>query len=134
MNQKSDYGIDAPGVIRNLILIGVGMPLLGWFVPALHLGPVTILIRPAAVPAAVLCLLEAALMIIYSKSGKFRHRDRMLKMVDWKGDATAMNFANGSFDVVVSNLCLHNIPTRDGRDRACREIVRVLKPGGKAVI
>lgn len=50
------------------------------------------------------------------------------------GDATAMNFADGTFDVVLSNLCIHNIPTRDGRDRACREIVRVLKPGGTAVI
>jgi arsenite methyltransferase len=50
------------------------------------------------------------------------------------GDATAMNFADGSFDVVLSNLCIHNIPTKDGRDQACREIVRVLKPGGKAII
>jgi SAM-dependent methyltransferase len=198
MSQKPDYGIDAPGVIRNLILVGVAVPVLSWFVPVLRLGPVSILIRPAALPAAVLCLLEAALMIIYSKSGKFRHRDRMLKTVNWKGDetvldvgtgrglmmigaakklgsgravgidiwsrkdlsgnsmektlrnaeiegvrdrvevqsgdATSINFADGSFDVVLSNLCIHNIPTRDGRDRACREIVRILKPGGKAVI
>jgi arsenite methyltransferase len=50
------------------------------------------------------------------------------------GDATSMNFADGSFDVVLSNLCIHNIPTKEGRDQACREIVRVLKPGGTAVI
>jgi ubiquinone/menaquinone biosynthesis C-methylase UbiE len=50
------------------------------------------------------------------------------------GDATALKFADNTFDVVLSNLCLHNIPTRAARDKACREIVRVLKPGGKAVI
>jgi arsenite methyltransferase len=50
------------------------------------------------------------------------------------GDATAMKFADGIFDVVVSNLVIHNIPTREGRDKACREIARVLKPGGVAII
>ena len=49
-------------------------------------------------------------------------------------DATALTFPDASFDVVLSNLCIHNIPSREGRDRACREIVRVLKPGGKAII
>jgi ubiquinone/menaquinone biosynthesis C-methylase UbiE len=41
---------------------------------------------------------------------------------------------DASFDVVVSNLCLHNISAREDRDRACREIARMLKPGGVAVI
>jgi len=195
---RPDYGIDAPGVIRNLILAAVALPLLGWFVPVLRLGPVIVIVRPAALPTAISCLLGAVLMILYSKSGKFRHRDRMLKMVNWKGnetvldvgtgrglmmigaakkltsgksvgidiwskkdlsgnsmektlrnaelegvrgrvdvqngDATAMNFSDGSFDVVLSNLCIHNISGKDGRDQACREIVRVLKLGGRAVI
>ena len=50
------------------------------------------------------------------------------------GDATALDFPDGSFDFVFSNLCIHNIPGKEARDRACQEIVRVLKPGGKAVI
>jgi SAM-dependent methyltransferase len=45
-----------------------------------------------------------------------------------------MDFPDASFDVVLSNLCIHNIPSREGRDQACREIVRVLKPGGRAII
>jgi len=49
-------------------------------------------------------------------------------------DASQMSFPDGSFDVVVSNLCIHNIPKRAGRDQACREIARVLRPGGMAVI
>jgi len=49
-------------------------------------------------------------------------------------DASHMTFPNASFDVVMSNLCIHNIPKQAGRDQACREIARVLRPGGVAVI
>jgi SAM-dependent methyltransferase len=49
-------------------------------------------------------------------------------------DARQMSFPDGSFDVVVSNLCLHNIYERSGRSKACHEIARVLKSGGLTVI
>jgi arsenite methyltransferase len=49
-------------------------------------------------------------------------------------DARQMSFRDASFDVVLSNLCLHNIYDRAGRAKACREIARVLKPHGTAVI
>ena len=48
--------------------------------------------------------------------------------------ACEMSFPEASFDVVLSNLCLHNIPDDVGRILACREIARVLKPGGIALI
>jgi SAM-dependent methyltransferase len=49
-------------------------------------------------------------------------------------DARRLTLADGSIDVVVSNLCLHNIAPRPERERALAEIVRVLKPGGRALI
>ena len=49
-------------------------------------------------------------------------------------DARQMSFPDGSFDVVVSNVCLHNIYEQPGRAKACAEIARVLWPGGVAVI
>jgi SAM-dependent methyltransferase len=49
-------------------------------------------------------------------------------------DIRETSFPSGFFDVVLSNLCLHNIAGKEGRNRACREIARVLKPGGVAVI
>jgi arsenite methyltransferase len=49
-------------------------------------------------------------------------------------DAREMPFPDRSFDCVLSNLCLHNIPNTEGRAAACREIARVLKPGGVAII
>ncbi len=42
-------------------------------------------------------------------------------------DGTALPFADGSFDLVFSDGVVHHIPDMAG---ACREIVRVAKPGG----
>jgi arsenite methyltransferase len=48
--------------------------------------------------------------------------------------AQEMSFPDGSFDVILSNLCLHNIYDREMRRRALEQIVRVLKPGGVAIL
>jgi arsenite methyltransferase len=50
------------------------------------------------------------------------------------GDATRLSFADATFDVVVSLLCLHNIEPKPDQAEACREIARVLKPCGRVVI
>jgi arsenite methyltransferase len=48
--------------------------------------------------------------------------------------AQKMTFPDGTFDVVVSNLCLHNIYDRGTRRQALEQIIRVLKPGGVAIL
>ena len=48
--------------------------------------------------------------------------------------AQKMPLPDASFDVVVSNLCLHNIYDRAVRNKALDEIARVLKPGGIALL
>jgi SAM-dependent methyltransferase len=198
MAQKPDYGIDAPGVIRNLLVIGGALILSAIFFPVIHLGRVKFFWdRTAYFPGAI-CLIEGLLMVLYAKWGKFRHRDRMLNMVSWRGDeqvldvgtgrglllvgaarrlttgkavgvdvwstkdlsgnslartqanlevegvaqkaglksedARKLSFPDASFDLVLSNLCIHNISGDEGRAEACREIARVLKPGGTALI
>lgn len=50
------------------------------------------------------------------------------------GDMQALPFGDASFDVVVSNLAIHNIPTREGRALAIDEAWRVLRPGGLLLI
>ncbi len=55
-------------------------------------------------------------------------RDRV-EVLD--GDARELPFPDGSFDLVVSNLTLHNIRDADERKVALREAVRVLRPGGR---
>jgi arsenite methyltransferase len=194
----ADYGIDAPGVIRNLVIVGLAAAIGAWLVPLIAGIAVAMQLRMAAALVAVVCFAEAALMLIYARVGKFRHRDRMLAQVPWRGDervvdigtgrgllligaakrltsgratgidiwnpsdlsgnaryrtirnlvaegvadrcdlvdepAQELSLADVSADVVLSNLCLHNIASREERDRACRQIARVLKPGGCALI
>jgi arsenite methyltransferase len=48
--------------------------------------------------------------------------------------AQTMSFPDASFDVILSNLCIHNIYDRTTRRQALDQIVRVLKPGGIAII
>ncbi|HKD82726.1 MAG TPA: class I SAM-dependent methyltransferase [Candidatus Angelobacter sp.] len=198
MPQKPDYGIDAPGVIRNLLLIGAALIVSAAFFPVIRIGRVTVLWDRTAFIAGGICIAEGLLMVLYAKWGKFRHRDRMLNMISWRGDeqvldvgtgrgllligaarrlntgkstgidiwstrdlsanslqrteanievegmkdrvelrsddARKLSFPDSSFDVVLSNLCIHNIPDAEGRAQACREIARVLKPGGTALI
>jgi arsenite methyltransferase len=50
------------------------------------------------------------------------------------GDARHLPFGDDSFDAVVSSMTLHNIREADGRAQAVREMVRVLRPGGRIVI
>lgn len=60
--------------------------------------------------------------------------DRSLTNADVvTGDATSLPFPGGSFDVVVSNYCLHHLTHAD-KGRALAEIRRVLRPGGRMVV
>jgi arsenite methyltransferase len=50
------------------------------------------------------------------------------------GDMRALPFADAAFDVVVSSLAIHNIPSAAARAQAIAEAWRVLKPGGRLAI
>lgn len=52
----------------------------------------------------------------------------------YTADMTALPLGDESVDVIVSNLAIHNIPTRAGRQQALDEAVRVLRPGGRLAI
>lgn len=47
---------------------------------------------------------------------------------------TALPFPQDTFDVVVSNIAIHNIPGSKGREQAIDEAVRVLMPGGRLLV
>ena len=190
---KPNYGIDAPGVIRNNFIAAAGCFILAYVLYRFAGVPLISYIVPGA-----FFLLLGLFMLLYSLYGKYRHRERMLALVDWRGDeevldvgtgkgllmigaarrlrtgksvgidiwnkedlsgnhaaaalhnaslegvddkvqvenenAAYMSFPDGSFDVVLSNLCLHNIRDKGERIKACEEIFRVLRPGGVAVI
>src|SRR5437868_3777990 len=94
MTTKPDYGIDAPGVIRNLAVIGVVL-LIGAATP--HWGPLRFSdnLRVTMLITAAFCVVEAVLMLLYAKVGKFGHRDRMLAKVEWKGSELVLDVGTG---------------------------------------
>jgi arsenite methyltransferase len=49
-------------------------------------------------------------------------------------DMAALPFDDESFDVVVSNVAIHNISDAARRDRAVVQAARVLRPGGRLLI
>jgi arsenite methyltransferase len=195
---KPDYGLDGSPVMlveliaAEIIFFGIGGYLITFN---------SLIIKILASVLLLFGLLLGFLIvpfIIYEIGGKLRYRDRLLSMVNWKGnevvldvgagrgllmigaakkpdinkvvgidiwrqedmldntykntmrnaelegvlekievkneDAQKLPFPASYFDVVLSNLCLHNIPLKEGRDMACREIARVLRPDGVAII
>jgi ubiquinone/menaquinone biosynthesis C-methylase UbiE len=195
--KKPNYGIDAPEVIRNLIIFSVLGFLLPQFFPLIKIGPVNFDTRGFNL-MGLGCGVMTVWMLLYSLYGKLKHRDRILNMINWKGtemvldigtgrglmaigaakklttgksigidiwnmedltqnsmantldnvilegvenkveikneNAINLSFADNSFDIIISNLCLHNIYNAGDRKKACNEIGRVLKKGGTAVI
>ncbi len=192
------YGFDAPGVIAGLLGTGAACLAFARLLPQIRVGKVALPIRPTLALVGAGASFFGTLMTIYGVRGKYRMRERMLGMVEWRGDeqvldigtgrgfllngaakhltaghaigidiwrqedlsgntlenalqnarlegvadkieiknedARKMSFPDASFDVVLSLLCIHNIEDKAEQAAACREIARVLKPGGKALI
>lgn len=195
--KKVNYGIDAPKVIRNLVGIGVLLLLISFFLLLDFIPQINFLV-PSFLSPGICLIIGGLLMIAYSKYGKFKHRNRILKLHQWQGDEKVLdvgtglgllmigaakklntgksygidifnsydlsdntieqtklnidlekvcgntevlsenilktNFNDNYFDVIVSNLCLHNLYKEDERKQACIEIYRILKPGGEGII
>ena len=193
----TDYGVDAPAVIRNFFLSGLACLAVAVFAPAvLNVGPIALHTGSFGWPAGFL-LGEGFLFLLYVRVGKFRHRDFMLGMHTWRGDEQVLDVGCGrglllagaakrlvtgrakgidvwsnvdmggnspeaternlqlegvadrctlvslpaqemkyfeEFDVIVSNLCLHNIYSIHERFKALERIVYALKLGGTAYI
>jgi SAM-dependent methyltransferase len=197
--ERPDYGLDAPPVVRNLLLVaaaGGGLAVTFGLLDVRRVGPFAV--RETATIVGLQCLVIAGVMVYYSKVGKLRTRERALDLLPWRGDETVLDigcgrglflnaaarrltsgravgvdlwqasdlsgnrpeatlenarregvadrvdvkdgdarklpFPDGSFDMVVSNYALHNIPDAAGRTQAVREVVRVLRPGGRVLI
>lgn len=195
---RPDYGIDAPGVVRNLLLAG-SLALLVSVLSYSGVLPWRGLERSLA-PMTVACLGMGGYMFCSSKYGKVREREWLLDLNPggWRGDETVLDvgcglgvmligaakrlttgtaagidiwqtkdlsgnhpdatrenarregvadrvtvstadmrqipFPDDHFDVVVSNVAIHNLYKPDERAAAVREIARVLKPGGACIL
>ena len=195
---RPDYGIDGSPfmfiklIVAEIILFGTG----GYLITFNSL--IIKILASVLILSGLLFALFIVTFVNYETGGKLRYRDKLLSMVDWKGNEAVLDVGTGrgllmigaakkldkgkatgidiwrqedmmnnsskntmkngelegvvgkievknedvqklpfsakTFDVVLSNLCIHNITLKEGRDRACREIARVLRPNGAAVI
>lgn len=109
---NADYGIDAPKVIRNLVIAGAGALALAMGAWTGILPPVFVL-RPApnlelsfsllgsGLPAALGFLGGAGWMYFGSRYGKAKGRERLLDRVAWRGDERVLDVGCGRGLVLV---------------------------------
>lgn len=99
-DRKADYGLDAPGVVRNLALAGLGL----WAVSVVfhllfvrHAGPPLLFrsFRNSALLMGAVFALEAGLMVFTSRVGKLRARDLLLAKQAWRGDEQVLDVGCG---------------------------------------
>ncbi|MFO1029660.1 MAG: class I SAM-dependent methyltransferase [Planctomycetota bacterium] len=205
---RPDYGLDAPGVVRNLALVAVVGLLLaagifvGFLPRVLHIpvgaNSFDLELLGITLGPGLPCGVVAFAMWWGSRFGKLRARDQLLDAAPWRGDEVVLDvgcgaglmlvgaakrlrtgqaigvdlwrsedlagnrpeaalanaqaegvaervrietadmrqlpLADASVDRVVSRAAIHNLADAEGRAQAIREIARVLRPGGLAVV
>jgi len=96
-----DYGVDAPGVIRNLLLVTVAGFLIwitarmGWWSGNIGGGGVILPLSHIAPWPAASCFLMAIWMLYDSKIGKMRTREQLLDNHRWTGNERVLDVGCG---------------------------------------
>lgn len=94
IRRKPNYGIDAPGVVRNIAVIA-GLGAIVAFVP-LRSGVLVDAMQSAAFWVFVWCTLSALVMLSGSLFFKLRLRDRVLDSLNLRGDERVLDVGCGS--------------------------------------
>lgn len=198
---KPNYGLDAPPVVRNLIIAGaccIVVGLIGLFVLLGVRQGMAYAVLAVMLFSAACFLVTAAAMIWSSRRGKLIMREKLIDSLNltgqetvldvgcgrgllltraakslksgkaigldlWQtddqsgndpqvtlanarlegvadkvevrsGDMRTMPFPDESIDVVVSSIAIHNISDKAGREKAIREIDRVIRPKGRIAL
>lgn len=95
---KPNYGLDAPGVVRNFGLIGAAAWLCGGFIYFFLSESHPALAKTLTINCAFggCWFFGTALMMIWgSLSGKFGLRDRVLNTIPWRGDERVLDVGCG---------------------------------------
>jgi SAM-dependent methyltransferase len=75
-----------------------------------------------------MCACDASSLL--ASIAKFKHRQSEIILAN----ALNLPYKNEAFDAIISIAVLHHINTHEGRQQFISEILRILKPGGRALI
>ncbi len=89
---QPDYGIDAPGVVRGLAAAGIAALAMACL-DMLWFGVLWLAVVLAVTGVAL--LISSALTLRNALYGKFRHRDRILGHITWRGDERVLDVGTG---------------------------------------
>jgi len=81
---RPDYGMDAPPVIRNLLVAGFGSIVLSFFVAQMPWGP-AVYIAFGLLWMGPWFILSGILMILSSRFGKYREREHLVDLLELGG-------------------------------------------------
>ncbi len=91
---KADYGLDSPGLIRNLCLLGLAEMGLTLVLPT-RLKKACKGLRWWMVVAGIGTLYPPLKMYYYSKQLKYKHRDRLLDLAELQPDSRVLDIGSG---------------------------------------
>jgi arsenite methyltransferase len=93
---KVNYGFDAPDIMRNLIIFGILVPLIGLLIPYFTENIILKYISFLIIFIGITLLILGSSMYFYGIKGKFLMRDFLLEKIDWKGDEMVLDIGAGT--------------------------------------
>ena len=92
---KVNYGFDAPGIMRNLIIFGALTVFAGFATPLLFDNIILKYISYLIVLAGSIFFILGIAMFAYGIKGKYRTRDLMLSKIKWTGNENVLDIGTG---------------------------------------
>ena len=80
---------------RNLLIIGLLLLGCSLFIQDEWFPPFSAILRNSFLMPAICLIIAGLLMLLYAKSGKFKHRDRLLNLYPWKGNEEVLDIGTG---------------------------------------
>ncbi len=91
--QTPDYGLDAPGAVYAMFVLGLAGAIIGFLLVWTSSRHVSLAYAVQIV--GLFCVILAALMFASSRLGKFRARDRLLERLKLRGDEAVLDVGCG---------------------------------------
>jgi arsenite methyltransferase len=92
---KINYGFDAPAIMRNLILFGIIIPIIGLLIPYFTDSLILQYLSYLITFGGLILLILGTSMYLYGIHGKFKMRDFVLSKINWKGDENVLDIGTG---------------------------------------